>query len=58
MEQLRRSADLYPNQAYVHYAFPDKDGVDTHVENAAVSFDWDVHSMAKDTVDDIALESL
>mmetsp|Transcript_20623 Transcript_20623/g.31542 ORF Transcript_20623/g.31542 Transcript_20623/m.31542 type:complete len:1162 (-) Transcript_20623:344-3829(-) len=57
MEQLRQSADLYPNQAYVRYAFPDKDGIDTNVENAAVSFDWDVHSMAKDTVDDIALES-
>ena len=58
MEQLRHSADLYPNQAYVRYAFPDKDSIDTHVDNADVSFDWDVHSMQKDTVDDVALEAL
>ena len=42
---LRNHSNIYSKNPYVKYAFPDKNGVESHVQNATLIFDWNAQNI-------------
>ena len=42
---LREHSNIYARSPFVKYAFPEKDGVEAHIQNASLYFNWDAQNM-------------